>query len=84
MKKQSVEKHIYIRLYEQTPRDILIGLLEEGDGFPCWEEEALVYESAMRINDLPEVSVRMARFALKGLVLDGLVTRDGRQINLKE
>jgi hypothetical protein len=84
MRNQIIEKNIYIRLCEQTPRDILVSLLEEEADFLGWEEEALVYESAIRINDLPEAAIRMARFALKGLLRDGLVTRDGRLIHLKE
>lgn len=84
MRNQIIEKNIYIQLCEQTPRDILVSLLEEEADFLGWEEEALVYESAIRINDLPEAAIRMARFALKGLLRDGLVTRDGRLIHLKE
>lgn len=83
MRNQQAEKNIYIRLCDETPRDILISLLEEGGDMLGWEEEALVYESAIRINDLPEVAIRMARFALKGMVRDGMVIRDGCLICLK-
>jgi hypothetical protein len=84
MRNQITEKNIYIRLRDQTPRDILMGLLEEEGDILGWEEESLVYESAIRINDLPEAAIKMARFALKGLVRDGLVARDGRLICLKD
>lgn len=84
MRDQSTEKHIYIRLCQQTPRDILISLLEEEGDILGWEEESLVYESAIRINDLPEAAIKMARFALKGLLRDGVLARDGRLICLKD
>lgn len=84
MKRQCIDSNIYIRLSDQTPRDILISLLEDEGDVLGWEEELLIYEAAMRIDDLPEVSIRMARYALKGLVRDGVVLRDGGLICLKD
>ncbi|OZA77724.1 hypothetical protein [Polynucleobacter sp. 39-46-10] len=84
MKRQCIDSNIYIRLSDQTPRDILISLLEDEGDVLGWEEELLIYEAAMRIDDLPEVSIRMARYALKGLVRDGVVLREGGLIFLKD
>jgi len=84
MRRQCVDGNIYIRLSEQTPRDLLVGLLEDEGDILGWEEELLIYEAAMRIDDLPEVAIRMARFALKGLVRDGVVLREDGLITLKD
>ena len=84
MRNQCVEKNICVRLCDQTPRDILISLLEEEGDILGWEAENLIYESALRINELPEAAMRMARFALKGLVRDGVVLSENGLISLKD
>lgn len=83
MRRQCIDSNIYMRLSEQTPRDLLVSLLEDEGDVLGWEEESLIYESAIRIGDLPEVAIRMARFALEGLVRDGVVLREAGLICLK-
>ncbi|MDO9014870.1 MAG: hypothetical protein Q7U84_08870 [Polynucleobacter sp.] len=84
MRRQYVDSNIYIRLSEQTPRDFLVSLLEDEGDILGWEEESLIYEAAMRIDELPDVAIRMARFALAGLLRDGVVLREGGLISLKD
>lgn len=84
MRRQGIDSNIHIRLSDQTPRDILVSLLEDEGDVLGWEEELLIYEAAMRIDDLPDVAIRMARFALKGLVRDGVVKREDGLICLKD
>lgn len=84
MRHNNLETHIHLRNVEQTPRDLLINILEgEGDEIG-WSEEDLIREAAMRLEADPEASLRMARAALRGLVRDGLVVRDGQLICLKD
>ncbi len=84
MRRICLDSNIYIRRCDQTPRDILINLLEdEGDALG-WEEELLIYEAAMRIDDFPDAAIKMSRIALKGLVRDGVVLRDAGLICLKD
>lgn len=84
MRRQCVESSIYLRLSDRTPRDLLVSLLEDEGDILGWEEEELIYEAAMRIDDLLEVAIRMARFALNGLVRDNVVLRKSGLISLKE
>ena len=84
MRRQCADANIYIRLSDQTPRDILVSLLENEGDILGWEEEVLVYEAAMRIDHLPEVAIRMTRFALKGLLCDGVLLREAGLICLKD
>lgn len=84
MRRQCVDSSIYLRLSDRTPRDLLVSLLEDEGDILGWEEEELIYEAAMRIDDLLEVALRMARFALNGLVRDNVVLRKSGLISLKE
>lgn len=84
MKHNSLETHIHLRHARQTPRDLLINILEEEGDDIGWSEEDLIREAAMRIEVDTEISLRMARSALRGLVRDGLVYRDGQLICLKD
>jgi hypothetical protein len=84
MRHGSTETHIHLRHVEQTPRDLLINILEEEGDDMGWGEEDLIREAAMRLEADPETSLRMARSALRGLVRDGLVYRDGQLICLKD
>lgn len=84
MKHNSIETHIHLRHVEQTPRDLLINILEEEGDDIGWVEEDLIREAAIRLEADPEASLRMARSALRGLVRDGLVYRDGQLICLKD
>lgn len=84
MRHYSIESVIHQRRSDLTPRDILISLLEDEGDVIGWGEEQLVCEAAMRIEDSQEDSLRMARIALKGLLRDGVVLRDGQLICLKD
>lgn len=84
MRHHSVDTQIHLRRGEDTPRELLISILEdEGDDLG-WSEEDLVREAAMRVEADLETSLRMARFALKGLLRDGVAVREGQLIRLKE
>lgn len=84
MKHNSVDTHIHLRRAELTPRDMLISILaDEGDD-SGWAEDDLIREAAMRLEADLETSLRMVRFALKGLLRDGVALRDGQLICLKE
>ena len=84
MRHHNLETHIHLRNVEQTPRDLLVNILEEEGDDIGWSEEDLIREAAMRLEADPEASLRMARAALKGLTRDGLVFRDGQLICLKD
>lgn len=84
MRHNNIETNVHERLTSQTPRDVLITLLEDEGDILGWEEELLVYEAAMRIEGSPETALRMARFALKGLLRDGVVIRESSLICLKD
>lgn len=84
MRNNSLETHIHLRHVEKTPRDLIINILEEEGDDIGWSEEDLMRETAMRLEADPEASLRMARSALRGLVRDGLVYRDGQLICLKD
>ena len=66
MRDHNIETHIHLRNVEQTPRDLLINILEEGGDDIGWSEEDLIREAAMRLEADPEASLRMVRAALKG------------------
>ena len=84
MKHNSVDTHIHLRRAELTTRDMLISILaDEGDD-SGWAEDDLIREAAMRLEADLETSLRMVRFALKGLLRDGVALRDGQLICLKE
>jgi hypothetical protein len=84
MKHSHVETSIHAKRSDLTPRELLIGLLEDEGDVLGWEEDLLVYEASMRLEGSQESSTRMARMALGGLLRDGVVVRDGRLICLKE
>lgn len=84
MRHHIVDMSIHMRHFDLTPREILISILEdEGDDLG-WEEESLIQEAAMRLEGSPEMCLRMIKIALKGLLRDGVVIRDGRLICLRE
>lgn len=84
MRHHNVDMPIHMRRLDLTPREILVNILEdEGDDLG-WEEEALILEAAMRLAGSPEICLRMIKIALNGLLIDGVVTRDGRLICLRE
>jgi hypothetical protein len=84
MRRNSAETHIYLRHVVETPRDLLISILEEEGDDIGWGEEDLIREVAMRLEADPEASLRMGRLALKGLIRDGIVFRSGQLICLKD
>ena len=84
MRHDHVETSIHAKRSDLTPREILIGILEDEGDVLGWEEDLLVYEASMRLDGPQEGAMRMARIALTGLLRDGVVIRDGRLICLKE
>lgn len=82
MRHKDVDSSIHLRHSDLTPRELLINLLEDEGDVIGWEEEELVREAAMRLDGPIEVSLRMARLALKGLLRDAVVIRDGQLICL--
>ena len=84
MKHNNMDTTIHLKPNDLTPRELLINILEdEGDAIG-WDEEDLIRETAMRLDESPEASLRMARFALNGLLRDAIVYRDGQLIRLNE
>ncbi len=83
MKHHHIEVNIHARVNNQAPRDVLVSLLEEEGDILGWEEGILIYEAAIRIEGSQEAAMRMARFALKGLLRDGVVLRESNLICLK-
>jgi hypothetical protein len=84
MRRNSAETHIYLRHAVETPRELLISILEEEGDDIGWGEEDLIREVAMRLEADPEASLRMGRLALRGLIRDGIVFRTGQLICLKD
>jgi hypothetical protein len=84
MRHHNAETSVHLQRANLTPRDILIGLLEDEGDILGWEEELLIYEASMRLDTSPETSLRMARMALNGLLRDGVVVRQGPLICLKD
>lgn len=84
MRHHNAETSVHLQRANSTPRDILIGLLEDEGDILGWEEELLIYEASMRLDASPETSLRMARMALNGLLRDGVVVRQGPLICLKD
>lgn len=84
MRHHNAETSVHLQRANSTPRDILIGLLEDEGDILGWEEELLIYEASMRLDASPETSLRMARMALNRLLRDGVVVRQGPLICLKD
>ena len=84
MRNHFIESDIHLRKSDLTPRDILINLLEEEGDDLGWEEEQLVYEASMKIEGYQDETLRMARIALKGLLRDGVVIKDGQLVRLRD
>lgn len=84
MRHSHTETSIHAKRSDLTPRELLIGILEDEGDVLGWEEDLLLYEASMRLDDSQELAMRMARIALNGLLRDGVVIRDGGLICLKE
>ena len=84
MRHDHVETSIHAKRSDLTPREVLIGILEDEGDVLGWEEDLLIYEASMRLGESQEAAMRMAKIALNGLLRDGVVLRDGRLICLRE
>ena len=84
MRHHNAEVSVHLQRANLTPRDILIGLLEDEGDVLGWEEGSLIDEASMRLDASPETALRMAKMALNGLLRDGIVMRQGQLICLRE
>ena len=84
MRNNLIGSVVHERRSDQTPRDILISLLEEEGDDLGWEAKQLIYEAAMRIEAPQDEALRTASIALKKLLLDGVVIRDGQLMCLRD
>lgn len=84
MRQQYLESAIHLRHGYLTPREILTSILEEEGDVLGWEEEALIREASMKLDEPPEASFRMVRFALNCLIRDHVAIRNDGLVTLRE
>ncbi len=84
MRNHFIESEIHARRSDLTPRDILISLLEEEGDDLGFDAKQLIHEAAMRIEAPQDEARRLASIALKDLLRDGVVIRDGQLMCLRD